>query len=56
MVDYFSYLLHVLDIIVVLIRLFLLQSNLGDSNIDFSKTPDFSNLNVSPDLFCYHLM
>ena len=33
-----------------------LQSNLRDSNADFSKLPDFSNLTVSPDLFCYHLM
>ena len=33
-----------------------IQSNLGDSNADFSKPPDFSNLTVSPDLFCYHLM
>ena len=33
-----------------------IQSNLGDSNADFSKTTDFSNLTVSPDLFCYHLM
>ena len=28
----------------------------GDSNADFSKPPDFSNLTVSPDLFCYYLM
>ena len=35
---------------------FHVQSNLGDSNADFSKPPDFSNLTVSPDLFCYHLM
>ena len=28
-----------------------IQSNLGDSNADFSKPPDFSNLTVSPDLF-----
>ena len=33
-----------------------IQSNLGDSNADFSKPQDFSNLAVSPDLFCYHLM
>ena len=33
-----------------------IQSNLGDSEADFSKPPDFSNLTVSPDLFCYHLM
>ena len=32
------------------------MSNLGDSNADFPKPPDFSNLTVSPDLFCYHLM
>ena len=33
-----------------------IQSNLRDSNADFSKQPDFSNLSVSPDLFCYYLM
>ena len=33
-----------------------IQSNLGDSNADFSKPPDFSNLTVSPDHFGYHLM
>ena len=33
-----------------------IQSNLGDSNADFSKPPDFSNLTVSPDLFCYYFM
>ena len=32
------------------------QSDLSDSNADFSKPPDFSNLTVSPDLFCYFLM
>ena len=33
-----------------------IQSNLGDSNADFSKPLDFSNLTVSPDLFRYYLM
>ena len=37
-------------------NILVVQSNLGDSNADFSKTPDFSNLTVSPDLFCYYLM
>ena len=37
-------------------RFFNIQSNLGDSNADFSKPPDFSNLTASPDLFSYHLM
>ena len=32
------------------------MSNLGDLNADFSKPPDFSNLSVSPDLFCYRLI
>ena len=37
---------------------FLIKSvqNLGDSNADFSKPPDFSKLTVSPDLFSYYLM
>ena len=32
------------------------QSDLSDSNANFSKPLDFSNLTVSPDLFCYFLM
>ena len=32
-----------------------IQSNLSDSNADFSKPLDFSNLTVSPILFRYYL-
>ena len=32
-----------------------IQSNLGDSNANFSKPPNFSNLTVSPDHFAFIL-